>query len=240
MAQSKAALHQAQVNLDYTTIHSPIDGVVISRSVDVGQTVAASLQAPMLFTIAEDLTQDAGRHQRRRGRRRQAEAGHGRDVHRRRVPGRSCFKGKIRQIRNAPQTVQNVVTYDAVIDVDNPDLKLRPGMTANVTFIHAERDDVLRVPNAALRFRPPPELRALAGGGGGGRRRRRARGRRRGGSAAAAPGRRRRGRRRAQRPAHAVGAARRDAGAGARSRIGVTDGTTPRSIERRAEARANA
>ena len=73
------------------------------------------------------------------------------------------FKGKVRQIRNAPQTVQNVVTYDAVIDVDNPDLKLRPGMTANVTFVAAEKDDVLRVPNAAMRFRPAPEIFAALG-----------------------------------------------------------------------------
>ena len=87
LAQSSASLHQAQVNLSYTEIYSPIDGTVISRAVDVGQTVAASLQAPVLFTIAEDLPQDAGPHQRRRGRRRSPPAGHGRDLHRRRVPG---------------------------------------------------------------------------------------------------------------------------------------------------------
>jgi HlyD family secretion protein len=80
------------------------------------------------------------------------------------------FKGTVRQIRNAPQTVQNVVTYDAVIDVDNADLKLKPGMTANATFVVAERDDVLRAPNAALRFRPPPELMAQGKPDGGGRR----------------------------------------------------------------------
>src|SRR5688572_17617043 len=167
MAQSKAALHQAQVNLDYTTIQSPTTGVVISRSVDVGQTVAASLSAPTLFLIAEDLTKmqvDTS----------VAEADIGKLK-----PGmdatftvdaypQKMFKGKIRQIRNAPQTQQNVVTYDAVIDVSNPDLDLKPGMTANVTFIHDHRDGVLRVANAALRFQPPPELRALAGGGGGG------------------------------------------------------------------------
>jgi HlyD family secretion protein len=167
MAQSKAALHQAQVNLGYTTIQSPTTGVVISRSVDVGQTVAASLSAPTLFLIAEDLTKmqvDTS----------VAEADIGKLK-----PGmdatftvdaypQKLFRGKIRQIRNAPQTQQNVVTYDAVIDVSNPDLELKPGMTANVTFIHDHRDGVLRVPNAALRFQPPPELRALAGGAGGG------------------------------------------------------------------------
>ncbi|HJZ83683.1 MAG TPA: efflux RND transporter periplasmic adaptor subunit [Polyangia bacterium] len=157
--QNRAALHQAQVNLDYTTIKSPINGVVISRNVDVGQTVAASLQAPTLFTIAEDLKKmqvdtnvaeaDVGKLAP------QMVASFTVDAY----PNEK-FRGLIRQIRNAPQTVQNVVTYDAVIDVENPDLKLKPGMTANVTFIYAEKDDVLRVPNAALRFRPPPELLA--------------------------------------------------------------------------------
>ena len=167
LAQSRAQQHQAQVNLDYTTIQSPTTGVVISRSVDVGQTVAASLSAPTLFLIAEDLTKmqvDTS----------VAEADIGKLK-----PGmdatftvdaypQKMFKGKIRQIRNAPQTQQNVVTYDAVIDVSNPELELKPGMTANVTFIHDHRENVLRVANAALRFQPPPELRALAGGGGGG------------------------------------------------------------------------
>src|SRR4029079_16975649 len=167
MEQAKASLHQAQVNLDYTTIVSPTTGVVISRSVDVGQTVAASLSAPTLFLIAEDLTKmqvDTS----------VAEADIGKlkpdmdatvtvDAY----PSRQ-FKGKIRQIRNAPQTLQNVVTYDAVIDVSNPGLELRPGMTANVTFIYAHRDSALRVANAALRFQPPPELARIAYGGGGG------------------------------------------------------------------------
>jgi HlyD family secretion protein len=154
--QTLAALHQAEVNLAYTTIESPIDGVVISRNVDVGQTVAASMQAPILFVIAEDLHKmhvDTS----------VAEADVGKLS-----PGMKAtfnvdaypserFEGHVRQIRNSPQTVQNVVTYDAVIDVDNPDLKLRPGMTANVTFVYAEQRDALRVPNAALRFRPAPE-----------------------------------------------------------------------------------
>jgi HlyD family secretion protein len=153
--QTKAALDQAELNLRYTTITSPIDGVVISRNVDVGQTVAATLQAPILFTIANDLTRmqvDTS----------VAEADIGKvkpgmkvtftvDAH----PGRT-FEGTVRQVRNDAKTVQNVVTYDAVIDVDNAERLLRPGMTTSVTFVHARRADVSRIPNAALRFRPDP------------------------------------------------------------------------------------
>jgi HlyD family secretion protein len=171
MAQAKASLNQAQVNLDYTTIVSPTTGVVISRSVDVGQTVAASLSAPTLFLIAEDLTKmqvdtsvaeaDIGKLKP------DMDATFTVDA----FPSRA-FKGKIRQIRNAPQTQQNVVTYDAVIDVSNEGLELRPGMTANVTFIYDHRESALRVANAALRFQPPPELARAAygtsGGSGGG------------------------------------------------------------------------
>jgi HlyD family secretion protein len=157
VSQSRAALSLADVNLAYTSILSPTNGVVISRNVDVGQTVAASLAAPTLFVIAEDLAKmqvdtsvaeaDVGR------------LASGMDAHFTvdAYPS-EIFRGKVRQIRNAPQTVQNVVTYDAVIDVDNGDLKLRPGMTANVTFVYAQKEDVLRVPNAALRFRPPPGM----------------------------------------------------------------------------------
>jgi HlyD family secretion protein len=157
--QAKAALHQAQINLAYTNISSPTNGVVISRNVDVGQTVAASLQAPTLFLIAEDLAKmqvdtsvaeaDVGKLKAKMAATFTVDA----------YPSER-FTGAIRQIRNAPQTVQNVVTYDAVIDVDNTELKLKPGMTANVTFIYAERDEVVRLANAALRFRPPPELLA--------------------------------------------------------------------------------
>jgi HlyD family secretion protein len=157
VAQASASMHQAEVNLAYSTIKSPIDGVVISRSVDVGQTVAASLQAPTLFTIAEDLAKmqvDTSVAEADVGKLRpEMSATFLVDAY-----PQERFRGKVRQIRNAPQTVQNVVTYDAVIDVDNPDLKLKPGMTANVTFIYAERSDVLRIPNAALRFRAPAEL----------------------------------------------------------------------------------
>jgi HlyD family secretion protein len=152
--QAEASLHQAKVNLSYTTVVSPIDGVVLSRSVDVGQTVAASLQAPTLFVLAEDLRKmevhtsvaeaDVGRLQPGMRANFTVDA----------WPGEK-FAGKVRQIRNSATTVQNVVTYDAVVDVANEALKLRPGMTANVAFVLAEREGILRVPNAALRFRPP-------------------------------------------------------------------------------------
>ncbi|HEY1693316.1 MAG TPA: efflux RND transporter periplasmic adaptor subunit [Polyangiaceae bacterium] len=156
-AQASAQLHTAEVNLSYTSIVSPIEGVVISRSVDVGQTVAASLSAPVLFTIAQDLTKMQVDTNVSEG-----------DVGRLAVdmktfftvdsfPGQR-FVGTIRQIRNAATTVQNVVTYDAVIDVDNTDLRLRPGMTANVTIVYDERRDAVAVSNAALRFRAPPSL----------------------------------------------------------------------------------
>ena len=161
LAQAQASLHQAETNLDYTNIVSPIDGTVISRSVDVGQTVAASLSAPVLFTIAQDLRKmqvntnisegDVGRLKEG------MEATFTVDA----FPGQR-FKGKISQIRNAATTLQNVVTYDAVIDVDNSDLRLRPGMTANTTVVYAEEDDVLAVPNAALRFHAPPEIAAAS------------------------------------------------------------------------------
>jgi HlyD family secretion protein len=153
LAQSKAQLEQAKVNLTNSIITSPIDGVVISRNVDVGQTVAASLQAPTLFTIANDLTKmqvlasidEADVGQIRQG----IKANFTVDAY----PGEN-FSGEISQVRLNAQTLQNVVTYSAVIDVANPELKLRPGMTANITISVARRDNVLVVPNAALRFRP--------------------------------------------------------------------------------------
>jgi HlyD family secretion protein len=167
VAQARASLNQALVNLGYTSIVAPTDGVVISRNVDVGQTVAASLQVATLFTIAEDLKRmqvdtsvseaDVGKLHADMPATFTVDA----------FPGER-FEGKIRQVRNAATTVQNVVTYDAVIDVDNPELKLRPGMTANVTFVWAERKDALRVPNAALRFRPPDDLLPPTGKGKGG------------------------------------------------------------------------
>jgi HlyD family secretion protein len=153
LAQSKAQLEQAQTNLRYTDILSPTDGVVISRAVNVGQTVAASLSAPVIFTIAQDLRKMEVHTN-------VAESDIGRLKPGMRVsftvdayPGEP-FRGSIRDIRNAPQVVQNVVTYDAVIDVANDDLKLKPGMTATVSIVTDRRRDVLAVPNTALRFRP--------------------------------------------------------------------------------------
>jgi HlyD family secretion protein len=151
--QARAARDQAEQNLGFTTIVSPIDGIVISRNVDVGQTVVAALQTPTLFTIAQDLTHmqvdtnvaEADIGKIREGMRVEFTV----DAH----PGRT-FIGRLRQVRDNAQTLQNVVTYDAVVDVDNGEGLLKPGMTANVTFTHAERADVLRVPNAALRFKP--------------------------------------------------------------------------------------
>lgn len=163
VSQKQASLEVAQTNLMHTYIYAPIDGVVVNRAVDVGQTVAASLQAPTLFTIAQDLTKmqvytatdesDVGM------------------IH----PGqivsfkvdafpRDTFRGRVSQVRLNPTTVQNVVTYTTVIDFDNPDLKLFPGMTAYVTIPVAQARQVLRIPNGALRYNPdmkPEEIRAV-------------------------------------------------------------------------------
>jgi len=151
--QKMAALAQAQANLNYTTIRAPVDGVVVSRAVDMGQTVAASLQAPTLFTIAQDLTKmqvetsvdeaDIGRIKLEDRATFTVDA----------FPGQT-FAGVVTQIRKAAQIVQNVVTYTVVISVDNPGGRLLPGMTANVKLVYAEKPNVLKVPNAALRFRP--------------------------------------------------------------------------------------
>jgi HlyD family secretion protein len=150
----QASLNNALVNLGYCKILSPVDGTVISRNVDIGQTVAASLSAPTIFIIANDLSKmqiDAN----------VSEADIGSIEDSQNVsftvdafPDRK-FTGTVKQIRNSPTTVQNVVTYDVVIEVGNPDLKLRPGMTANASIITAERLGTLKIPNAALRFRPP-------------------------------------------------------------------------------------
>ncbi len=157
-----AAVRAAQVDLDHTSIRAPLNGVVIARNVDVGQTVAASLQAPTLFLIAEDLTKmqvdtnvdeaDISRIQVGQ------EATFTVDA----FPGEG-FKGRVVQIRQAPIVQQNVVTYNVVVTVANPDLKLKPGLTANVKILVAKKADVLKIPNAALRFRPPsPEGVPLA------------------------------------------------------------------------------
>ena len=164
----QGALDKAKADLDHCTITSPIDGVVISRSVDVGQTVAASLQAPIIFTIANDLTKmqiDANVAEADVG---TVEVGQNVDFTVDAFPAR-IFHGKVVQVRNAPITVQNVVTYDTVIGVSNEDLKLKPGMTANVSIVVAQRDDVLQIKNAALRYRPvqaaPAESSATASAG---------------------------------------------------------------------------
>jgi HlyD family secretion protein len=150
----QGALDKAKADLDHCTITSPVDGVVISRNVDVGQTVAASLQAPVIFQIANDLTKmqiDSNVAEADVG---AVEVGQDVDFTVDAFPMRT-FHGKVVQVRNAPITVQNVVTYDTVIGVDNKDLKLKPGMTANVSIIIAHKDNVLQLKNAALRFRPP-------------------------------------------------------------------------------------
>jgi HlyD family secretion protein len=157
LEQAKASLSQAQVNLDNTVITAPVDGIVISRNVDVGQTVAASMNAPTLFLIAEDLTKMQARASVD-----EADVGMIR-------PGQTArfrvdayptetFVGQVRQVRLQPTVSQNVVTYITVIDVPNPDYKLKPGMTANVTIEIARRTNVLRVPNSAIRFRPTSEM----------------------------------------------------------------------------------
>jgi len=151
--QQTANLHDAQVNLNYTNIVSPVDGTVVSRNVDVGQTVAASFQTPTLFLIARDLTRmqvDANVSESDIGNVRDGAAA---DFTVDAFPGRE-FEGMVGQVRQAPITVQNVVTYDVVVTVANPELLLKPGMTANVTIITAKRDDVLRVPVQAPRFNP--------------------------------------------------------------------------------------
>ncbi len=173
VTQSQASLQQNQVNLQHTVIESPIDGLVISRNVDVGQTVAASMSAPTLFVLAADLTKmqvlasldesDVGRIRPGQLVRFRVDA----------FPNDE-FRGAVTQVRLQPTTIQNVVTYQTVIDVPNPELKLKPGMTANVNIEIARRENVLRIPNTALRFRPTTEIFTALGQtppptGGGGR-----------------------------------------------------------------------
>jgi len=152
LAQARAALQSAQTNLDYTKIYSPVDGIIISRNVDVGQTVAASFQTPTLFTIAQDLTKmqiDTNVAESDIG---MVKVGQKVDFTVDAYPD-TTFNGTVWQKRQAPITVQNVVTYDVVIQVDNRDLKLMPGMTANVSVVITTQSDVLRITNAAMRFR---------------------------------------------------------------------------------------
>src|SRR4029079_13402011 len=164
--QAQAALSLAEENLSHTTIASPIDGVVVSRDVNVGQPVAASRSAPTLFTIANDLTQmqvianidqaDIGLVEQAKSVKFTVDAFPGKD-----------FDGKIEQMRLNTVNVQNVVTYNVVIDVNNPDQKLKPGMTANLTITIDERNNVLKVPNSALRSTPQDATRQRTGAGAG-------------------------------------------------------------------------
>ena len=152
--QARAALASAELDLGYTTIYSPVDGIVVSRNVDAGQTLAATFQTPILFVIAQDLTQmqvNANVSESDIGGVIESKPAHFRvDAYPKQV-----FEGTVTQVRNAPISIQNVVTYDVVITVDNQSLKLKPGMTANVTIVTEEKENPLRVPNGALRFRMP-------------------------------------------------------------------------------------
>lgn len=163
LEQAASALESSKVDLSYTIIKSPIDGVVINRNVNEGQTVASSLQAPVLFQIANDLTQmqvecsvdeaDIGSVKEGQAVRFTVDA----------FP-KDSFRGKVKQVRYSPEVVSNVVTYTTIVEVDNPDMKLRPGMTATVSIVTGEARNKLLVPNIALRFNPdlsPEEMRAL-------------------------------------------------------------------------------
>jgi HlyD family secretion protein len=157
--QRQAKLRDIEIDLARTDIKSPVEGVVVKRDIELGQTVAASLSAPTLFTIAQDLREidiyanideaDVGR----------LKAGQKVSFTVNAYPNRT-FEGSVRMVRLSAQTVQNVVTYTAVITVKNQDLSLLPGMTANLQIITDEREDVLRIPNAALRFRPSVSVAA--------------------------------------------------------------------------------
>jgi HlyD family secretion protein len=157
LEQAKAQLDTSKVDLTYTIIKSPIDGVVISRNVNVGQTVAASFQAPVLFQVANDLTKmqvecsvdeaDIGRVKEGQTAQFTVDA----------FPDEN-FTGVVKQVRYSPEVIQNVVTYTTIVDVENPEIKLRPGMTATISIVVGEAKNALRVPNSALRFQPPPEV----------------------------------------------------------------------------------
>lgn len=159
--QAEATLEAADLDLKFTVIHSPVDGVVISRLVEVGQRISASFTIPTLFLIAEDVTKmqvdtnvseaDIG------GVAEGKEASFTVDAY----PG-ELFHGRVRQVRNAPINIQNVVTYDVVVEVENPNFRLKPGMTANVSIVVARKDEILKVPNSALRFTPPRGVKGEA------------------------------------------------------------------------------
>jgi HlyD family secretion protein len=158
VVQAKASLDKAKIDLGYTQIVSPVNGIVISKQVELGQTVAASFQTPTLFLVAEDLTQmqievnisEADISKIKEGQDVEFSVDAYPEV---------TFKGKVNQVRNSPTTIQNVVTYTVVVAVDNKDLRLKPGMTANASIITARKKDVLSVSNQALRFVPPPDAK---------------------------------------------------------------------------------
>ena len=157
LEQAKAQLDTSKVDLSYTIIKSPINGVVINRNINVGQTVAASFQAPVLFQVANDLTKmqvecsvdeaDIGRVKEGQTAQFTVDA----------FPDEN-FTGVVKQVRYSPEVIQNVVTYTTIVDVENPGIKLRPGMTATISIVVGEAKNALRVPNSALRFQPPPEV----------------------------------------------------------------------------------
>lgn len=163
VAQTKGALMQARTNLRYSVIRSPVDGVVISRAIDVGQTVAASFQTPTLFTIAQDLTKmqiEVSVDEADISRIKQGQmASFTVDAY-----PEEKFNGKVVQIRSAPIVNQNVVTYVVVVNVDNSDMRLKPGMTANVSIVVAKKDDVVKIPLSALRFKPKGDDKGAAKG----------------------------------------------------------------------------
>lgn len=153
VGQAKANLELAETNLRYTTIHSPVEGIVIARLVDVGQTVAASFQTPVLFTIAQDLTKmqlEANVDEADIG---QLVLGQKGTFYVDAYPNQ-VFQGTVSQIRNNPKTIQNVVTYAVIMEVGNPEFKLKPGMTATVSIVTAHKEGILKVPNSAFRFQP--------------------------------------------------------------------------------------
>lgn len=160
--QAEAMLQAAELDLKYTVIRSPVDGVVISRQVEVGQRISASFSIPTLFLIAENVTKmqvdtnvseaDIGGIAEGKAATFTVDA----------YPGEP-FHGRVRQVRNAPINVQNVVTYDVVVEFDNPDFRLKPGMTANVSIVIEKREQVLKVPSSALRFTPPKAVREEQG-----------------------------------------------------------------------------
>lgn len=215
----EAVLEKTKVDLARCTIVAPVDGIIISRNVDVGQTVAASLSAPTIFVIANDLTKmqiDANVAEADVG---GVEAGQEVDFTVDAYPTRS-FRGKVVQVRNAPLTVQNVVTYDTVIEVSNPDMKLKPGMTANVSIITARRENVLKFPNAALRFRPAETADANKAGGPPG-----------GSANAGRPGGRGRGERSPTRTVYTLASTNSDAPVSVQVKAGISDGVFTEAVE---------